>query len=137
MALDERSRAIRRLAAKHAGNACPLTQADRIIVRFGGVANLVSALAAIGRPRTKVTVYRWNHPRSKGGCGGIIPSEALPDILAAARLEGILLSADELDPRPTTFSISKATKRELEASRTPASERYAEPENDNSDEGEA
>lgn len=130
MSLDDKSKAIRRLAAKHLGNDKPLTQADRVIVRFGGVENLVKALAAVGKPRTKMAIYRWNHPKTKHGCGGVIPGRVWPDLLAAARMEGILLSSDELDPRPTTYRVSKETKKELEASRTPADERYAEPEED-------
>lgn len=101
--MDDKLRALRRLTKNHLGTTKPLTQADRVVLRFGGVKALTEALAAIGKPRSIVTIYRWNHPKEKGGMGGVIPSCALPDILEAARHEGILLTSDELDPRPTAF----------------------------------
>lgn len=56
-------------------------------------------LNQIGRPRTYATVFRWDYPRAKGGTGGFIPTKAWPDILLAARCDGIILTSEDFDPR--------------------------------------
>jgi hypothetical protein len=78
-----------------------LSQAGRIFLKFGGVPVLLRALKAIGRPRSKTSLYRWDYPRAEGGTGGLIPTSAWPDIARAARLEGIHLTPEDLDPRHT------------------------------------
>lgn len=75
------------------------TQARRIFDKFGGELRLVSALQAIGKPRNKCSIYKWDYPRHKGGTGGLIPTRAWPDIFAAARHEGILITSEDMDPR--------------------------------------
>jgi hypothetical protein len=75
------------------------TQAARVIAKFGGAQVLGKALARVsGRDRSRV--YRWGYPKSKGGTGGVIPSSVIADVLTAARLEGVHLTAEDLDPRP-------------------------------------
>jgi hypothetical protein len=79
--------------------AAPLqTQAHRLFEKFGGAMRLVAALKACGCPRARWTVFKWAYPLSKGGTGGLIPSRAWPDILYAARCEGVVLDKDVFDP---------------------------------------
>lgn len=74
-------------------------QATRILAKFGGARRLASALKALGIPRDPATIYKWTYPREKGGTGGLIPTAAWPDVLKAARMEGILISPEDMDPR--------------------------------------
>ena len=76
-----------------------ISQAQRIFAKFGGVSKLVNALADVGAKRDRTTVYRWNHAKAKGGTGGLIPTEAWPDVTAAARWAGVILTAEDCDPR--------------------------------------
>jgi len=92
---------IRKLVRTHMGSNRPLTQVDRIVLLFGGVGELQKALEAVGKPKRKFTLYRWNYSRARGGADGVIPSSAMTDIFAAARHMGILLTAEHLDPRPS------------------------------------
>ncbi len=85
--------------ASHYDERIPCSQAKRIIEKFGGAMNLVRALRDAGRPRDKCNVYRWTWDREKGGTGGILPTSALQDVIEAARLEGVLLTTEDLDPR--------------------------------------
>ena len=73
-----------------------ITQAGRIFEKFGGARGLMRALAAIGKPKNPATCFKWTYSRAKGGTGGVIPSSALPDVLMAARHEGILITPDDL-----------------------------------------
>jgi hypothetical protein len=77
----------------------PETQAERIIRKFGGVPRLLELLRIVGKPRNKASVYKWTYPASKGGTGGLIPTSAWPAILLAARLDGILITSQDMDPR--------------------------------------
>ncbi|MDP3939778.1 MAG: hypothetical protein Q8R92_16800 [Deltaproteobacteria bacterium] len=79
----------------------PPSQAERIIAKFGGVRNLMRALQRLdpGKHRDPVSIYRWTYSRERGGTGGLIPTAAIPDVMEAARLEGIFLSSDDFDPR--------------------------------------
>lgn len=81
-----------------------LNQAERVIRKFGGAARLCLILKALGKPRALSTIYRWGYPDEAGGLGGLIPHTALPDVLAAARVEGIVLSSEDLDPRHEGFN---------------------------------
>lgn len=101
MGVDAKNRMIRKLVRGHMADNRPLTQVDRIILAFGGVPALKEALLTVGKRISKVSIYRWNHPKSRGGAGGVIPSYIMGDVLAAARHIGIMLSSDFLDPRPT------------------------------------
>lgn len=77
------------------------TQADRVIARFGSPQGLKAAFETAGVPgRDLISIYRWRYPRSKGGTDGQIPNAAWDDIHRAARIEGIVLTAEDLDPRP-------------------------------------
>lgn len=74
------------------------TQADRIFARFGGPVGLIQALARAGHARAPSSVYRWNMPRAKRGTDGMIPTRALGDVMIAARLEGVVLTENDLYP---------------------------------------
>lgn len=87
-------------------------QARRIFAKFGkltyrtaagvdrettGARQLHAALMRLPslHHRHIVTLYKWLHPREKGGTGGVIPSSAMPSVRLAARHEGIVLSAED------------------------------------------
>jgi hypothetical protein len=79
------------------------SQAERVIEKFGGARALARALAAVsaaeGKPaRCNSSVYRWTYPKSKGGTGGMIPVNAIPWVIKAARIEGIFLKDEDLYP---------------------------------------
>lgn len=77
-----------------------VTQADRVIEKFGGVPKLAEALANVGLKKNKSSIYRWTYPvGEKSGTGGSIPTSSLKLVIAAARNEGVLLSPEDLDPR--------------------------------------
>ena len=75
-----------------------MTQIERIIYKFGSVENLRQALELSGLPKYSSSIYRWNLRKSK--MKGLIPATCLPYIIQAARMEGILLTSEDLDPRP-------------------------------------
>lgn len=70
-----------------------LTQAERIIAKFGGPYKLAEQLGV--RPST---VYRWTYPKSKGGSDGVIPTKSINKLLRLARVHGIFLTGDDLYP---------------------------------------
>lgn len=72
------------------------TQARRIIEKFGGERALQRALKDAGHDIDITRIYRWTYPRSRGGTGGLIPSQQIPHILKAARLQGVLIVAEDL-----------------------------------------
>lgn len=80
-------------------DAAPKTQAERVFAKFGGARGLMRALHAVGRPYNPVSLYRWNYSKARRGSEGLIPTASMADVLAAARHEGVFLSADDLDPR--------------------------------------
>lgn len=88
-------------------DAQPLpSQAQRIIDKFGSPYYMSQAIQrATGRTISPSTIYRWTYAKSNGkdgrnqGTGGVIPNRALQElVLPTARLEGILLTPDDLNP---------------------------------------
>lgn len=77
-----------------------ITQAERVIAKFGTAYDLAKALAAVGVKRSHVAIYRWTWPPPKG-TGGLIPSGLTFSILAAARKAGVALTEAELSPFPS------------------------------------
>lgn len=55
-----------------------------VILRFGGVPELVDALRAVGLPKHKACIYRWLFPYPRG-TSGRIPPKAWLDIQVAAK----------------------------------------------------
>lgn len=74
-------------------------QARRVIAKFGGVLRLAELLSEVGHPRSTVSIYRWTYMRSKGGTGGLVPHAMWPHLIRAAHLEGLILNAEDYDPR--------------------------------------
>jgi hypothetical protein len=72
--------------------------AARIIGKLGGIAKVAEiAGTALSAP------YRWQHDKSRGGTGGLIPQAHHRALLDYAELHGIALSAEEfLVPRKPT-----------------------------------
>jgi hypothetical protein len=84
----------------------PDSQAHRVIAKFGRPRDLCRALVLAGEDvRDPSVVYRWTYPKPFG-TGGLIPNSAIPAILNAARLQGILLTDTELMPLPLTWRES-------------------------------
>lgn len=76
-----------------------LNQAERVVQKFGGARQLARILKRVGRPKHPASIFRWTYPREKGGTGGIIPTAAWPDLIHAARIEGVVLTAEDMDVR--------------------------------------
>jgi hypothetical protein len=75
------------------------TQATRIIQKFGSPYKLSEALKRVSQQayRHPSVIYRWTYPKGlRNGRGGVIPTSALQDIMNAARLEGIILTPEDL-----------------------------------------
>lgn len=68
-------------------------QASKVIAKFGGHSRLAKLIGL-----NRIQVYRWTYSRNKGGTGGLIPTNSFAKVLNAARLEGILLTMDDLTP---------------------------------------
>lgn len=75
-------------------------QAERVIRRFGGARNLARALLDIGIKQSPSSIYKWTYPKERSGTDGIIPTAQMKQICEAARIQGILLTSEDLDPRP-------------------------------------
>jgi len=95
---------IKRLMMSHLGSKAMLTQIDRIVLKFGGVKPLQAALKNAGYDVTDITIRRWNYPKKRYGRDGSVPKAPLDAIVRAARLEGIILTPEDLDPRPIPAS---------------------------------
>lgn len=87
----------------------PMTQAQRIVRKFGNARKLARALAQLKdeeySTKNPSSVYRWMYAKENGGTGGIIPTRALPLVMRAARLEGIFLSREDLSPEVLSVDI--------------------------------
>jgi len=101
---NERTRTFKRLILSHLGTSAKLTQVERLAIKFGGYKALFEALKKAGHKINQVSVYRWNHPKSKGGGDGVVPKNAMTWIIKAARMEGMILTAEDLDPRPVSVA---------------------------------
>lgn len=88
-----------------------VTQADRLIDKFGGARALTRALQEAGFDINPTSVYRWTYPRDKGGTGGVIPHHSLQQIIVAARNDGIFLTTEDLDPRPSKKRVETWIKK--------------------------
>ena len=70
------------------GNRLP--SAKVVIAAFGNGHALARALKAVGVHRNPATIYKWTYPFPKG-TGNIVPKEAWPGIVAAAKKAGVVL----------------------------------------------
>ena len=94
-------RAFTQDTAEELGLAQPTTQAERIVAKFGGPYRMSKALAQLPDPamhRHPSVIYRWLWGKTKSGRGGRIPLSAWEGIQAAARLHGLLLTAEDMKP---------------------------------------
>lgn len=83
----------------------PLTQAERIIIKFNGHKNLHALLKAVGKPVDLSAIYRWTYAKNRGEAAGIIPAKIWPALYECARLEGIMFTIQDLDVRPQPYFI--------------------------------
>lgn len=83
-----------------------LNQAERILKKFGGASRLAGLFNSLNIRRNLHSIYKWTYPRERGGTNGLIPGSAMQDILQAARLDGILLTPEDLDPRPSPVEFA-------------------------------
>jgi hypothetical protein len=78
------------------------TQAGRIIAKFKNAVFLASIMQKVtGKPCNPSRIYRWMHPKEKGGTGGMIPSSAMVDVLRCASFIGLVLTESDLSPYTT------------------------------------
>lgn len=89
--------------------AIPGCQAARVVAKFGGAKRLSDIFNILGYPKDPSSVSRWTYPRDKRGTGGLIPSCAVQWVLQAARFDGIVLLAHDLDPRVTDVPVEMET----------------------------
>lgn len=81
-----------------------MSQAERVVKKFGGAVALAKCLELIGHPKSVSTIYRWMYPVENQGTGGTIPPHAWEGIMAAAEVEGVILVASDFDPRVIDIS---------------------------------
>lgn len=90
------------------------TQALKILLRLGGPKRVCEALAEYNiRIYDPSTIHRWLYPKSRGGTGGVIPPKALDDLLLLAKIEGIILTPEELyqSPKPYVYDDPNNPKK--------------------------
>ena len=81
--------------------AVPTTQAERIVAKFGGPYRMAKCLRVLPDPamhRHPSVIYRWLWSKDKTGRGGVIPTSAWPGIKIAARMHGIYLTMEDMQP---------------------------------------
>lgn len=71
-----------------------LDPAKSVIAKLGGV-EVVCGITGKHVSR----VYRWMHPKEKGGTGGFIPTTEAPKLLEYAKANRIKISADDFFPK--------------------------------------
>lgn len=89
------------------GHRVPLTQAERVAKRFGGIGALHRAICAHTGFVSRSAVYKWLADKERGGSGGRIPAQAIARVCSAALSEGILLTSEDLDPRPLVVALDR------------------------------
>lgn len=86
----------------HKPHIAPLQPAAGLIARFGNAYKLSRFLTQLAEHtgdntvrRAAAVIYRWTYSRERGGTGGVVPTSAMQAIKDAARLEGIMLTAED------------------------------------------
>lgn len=78
--------------------------AHSIIKRFGGEAAVAQITAT-----AYTAPYRWQHPKERGGTGGLIPQKYHPVLLEYAREHGVALKAEDfLPPSADASTVGEA-----------------------------
>ena len=83
------------------------TQSERIIRKFGGVRRFKNSLKKFGVGVSIKGIYGWQRPIEDRGQNGMIPIKYMVIILKMARLDGIYLSVEDLDPRPRRITSKR------------------------------
>lgn len=73
------------------------SQAQKIVAKFGGEASIARALGI-----SRITAYRWSYARPYGS-DGLIPSAVIDKIRQVARIEGIVLTAEDWMPERVIY----------------------------------
>ena len=68
-------------------------QAAHIIAKFGGEAQLAALIGC-----SRITCFRWQYA-PPAGTNGLVPNHQQAAINKVARLQGVLLTADDWQPR--------------------------------------
>lgn len=68
-------------------------QAAHIIAKFGGEARLAGLIGV-----SRITLYRWQM-QPPAGTNGLIPNHQREKIVSVARMDGVLLTAEDWDQR--------------------------------------
>ena len=74
-------------------------QAERVIAKFGNPYSLSRALKLLpdkSSHRNAQAIYKWTWPKSRKGTDGFIPNSAMKAVMEAARMDGVLLTKDDL-----------------------------------------
>jgi DNA-binding phage protein len=69
-------------------------QAGRFIKKAGGVPQLAALLGM-----SRISIYKWLRPTSKGGTDGLIPTSQIPNILFAFDLHNIKIDPMDWNPQ--------------------------------------
>lgn len=80
------------------------TQVERVLRKFGSARRLCRLFQQLG-PEFEVdpsTIYKWGYEKERNGSGGVIPNQMIPRLQAAALLDGIFLTQEDLFPGPIT-----------------------------------
>lgn len=78
------------------------SQAERVVIRFGGNRNMAKLMTESGFPIKPENIENWRRGKAKGQkyppCGRI-PAHWWDAILITARLQGIVLTDEDITPR--------------------------------------
>ncbi len=97
----EENRKNKKNAESREANAKSLqNQASRVIGKFGGATNMARMCKEAGFPIHVTTIARWKLAVAVGGTGGYIPIKKWDVVIYVGRLNGIVFSSEDLDPRP-------------------------------------
>jgi hypothetical protein len=84
-----------------------------VVDKFGGTMNLVRALSQVGKKISAAAVYKWTYKSADHPTKGVIPANMIHDVLKAARAFGVLLTQDDIDPRPKLMDPTPPAKVHL------------------------
>jgi hypothetical protein len=110
-------------ARNHGQFGCPTyDQARKIVSRFGGERNLALLIGC-----NRISVYRWSYARPYGS-DGLIPTAQIDRIKDIARSEGIVLTAQDWEPKRITYDDAQlaAVKQAAEKAKEQAAQRALE-----------
>lgn len=77
-----------------------MNPAQEVIKRLGGDRAVAELLTKHGYPCHTSSVTRWRLPDERGGCGGLVPSSRIQQLLLLAPVAGIALEAADFFTLP-------------------------------------